>query len=74
MNNKLNKFCIASRATRALCVVCSTCLEIAVYKSIQKNLNVKTNSRNVILLNYKLRQYIKGKTCTHIKLSISTDH
>jgi hypothetical protein len=38
------------------------------------NFNVKTNSRNVILLNYKLRQYIKGKTFTHIKLSICKDH
>jgi hypothetical protein len=38
------------------------------------NFNVKTNFKNVILLNYKLRQYIKGKTCTHIRLSISKDH
>jgi hypothetical protein len=38
------------------------------------NFNVKTNSRNVILFNYKLRQYIKGKTCIHIRLSISKDH
>jgi hypothetical protein len=29
------------------------------------NFNVKTNLKNVILLNYKLRQYIKGKKHVH---------
>ena len=30
------------------------------------NFNMKTNFKTVILLNYKLRQYIKGKTHVHI--------
>jgi hypothetical protein len=38
-----------------------------------KNLNVKTNSRNVILLNYKLRQYIQGNLNIDIILLISAD-